>query len=68
VTLHAYKGNRLYSRTYTAPPVSVFYDSGVDAYWDARTPYSSVKTAGSGVKVTLVSVSADGTTYSVKLS
>jgi immune inhibitor A len=65
VTLHAYRGNKLYARTYTAPPVRSFYDSSPTAYYDPRVPFSSVMTAGSGLKIDLLSVSADRTTYQV---
>jgi immune inhibitor A len=66
ITLHEYQGSVLRERTYHASAVSSFYDSSPTAYWDPRIPYNSVKTAGSGLKITLLSVSADGTTYLVR--
>ena len=66
VTLHEYRGI-LREKTYDAPAVSSFFDSSPTAYWDPRIPYNSVKTAGSGLKITLLSVSADGTTYLVRV-
>jgi immune inhibitor A len=67
ITLHEYQGNVLRERTYNAPAVSTFFDSNPTAYYDSRIPYNSVKTAGSGLKITLLSVSADGTTYLVRV-
>ncbi len=65
VTLHQYKGNDLRSATYVAKPVSEFSDSGKKAYWTSDNPYASVKTAGSGLRVTLLEVLADGMSYRV---
>jgi immune inhibitor A len=67
IALTSYRGAKLYSRTYLAPAVPVFNDSGVNAYYDPRVPYSSVKLPGSGLKIALLSVSADGTTYQVRV-
>ena len=67
VTLHAYKGNKLYARTYTAPAVQAFFDSGPNAYWDSRVPYNSVQTPGSGLRVDILSVASDGMTYQVRV-
>jgi immune inhibitor A len=65
VTLHEYKGQVLYERTYNAKPVSEFYDSGKKAYWDPDNPYASVKTAGSGLRITLLKALADGMSYKI---
>jgi immune inhibitor A len=56
------------SKTYTAEPVTTFDDSSATAYYDARTPYYSVKTAGSGVRLAIVNASKDRSRYTVKLS
>lgn len=65
VTLHEYKGNDLRERKYVAKPVTEFFDAMRRVYWDPDNPFASVKTAGSGVKVTLLKVLADGMTYRV---
>jgi len=41
----------------------VFYDSSPKAYWNAQIPTSSTMTPGSGVRIDILSVSADRTTY-----
>ena len=51
------------SRTYTSAPVSQFYDSSVNAYYNPAIPSSSVKTAGSGLKIDIVGVSGDRGSY-----
>jgi len=51
-----------------ATPVTTFVDSSTTAYYNTALPYSSVKTAGSGVKLEIVGASADRTVYRVKLS
>jgi immune inhibitor A len=56
------------SKTYTADPVRTFDDSSPTAYWDPRLPTSSIKTAGSGVKLSILNASRDRSTYTVKLS
>jgi immune inhibitor A len=48
--------------------VTTFVDSSTTAYYNTALPYSSVKTAGSGVKLEIVGASADRTVYRVKLS
>jgi hypothetical protein len=45
--------------------VSEFYDSGKKAYWDPDNPYASVKTAGSGLRITLLKALADGMSYKI---
>jgi immune inhibitor A len=62
------KGGKTLTATYTAQPVTTFNDSSTTAYYNAALPYSSVKTAGSGVKLEIVGASADRTVYRVKLS
>jgi immune inhibitor A len=56
------------SKTYTAKPVTTFSDSSPTAYWDSRIPWSSIKTAGSGVRLQLIGQSKDRTSYTVRLS
>ncbi len=69
VTLHeAVSAKKWFEKTYNASAVSVFRDSSPTAYWDPRIPYSSVKTAGSGVVIKLMDVSPDGASYEVKVS
>jgi hypothetical protein len=53
---------------WNAPAVSVFDDSVAGAYYDARKPYSSVITPGSGVRMEVTDVSADRTTYEVEVT
>ena len=48
--------------------MTTFLDSSATAYYNAALPYSSVKTAGSGVKLEILGASADRTVYRVKLS
>jgi immune inhibitor A len=62
------KSGKTLTSTYTAQPVTTFVDSSTTAYYNAALPYSSVKTAGSGVKLEIVGASADRTVYRVKLS
>jgi len=55
-------------RTYTAQPVSSFYDDpSTTAYWNATVPQNSVKTAGSGIRIDITGASADRTAYRVHL-
>jgi immune inhibitor A len=56
------------AKTYTAEPVTTFDDSSPTAYWDPHDPTSSVKTAGSGVRLHILNASKDRTTYTVRLS
>lgn len=67
IRLSEYRGAVLLTKPYTAEAVSSFFDSSPTAYYDARIPYNSVKTAGSGLRITLLGVSGDGTTYSVRV-
>lgn len=48
---------------YTALPISRFFDSSTTAYYNPLIPYNSVKTAGSGLKIDITGVSADGASY-----
>ena len=43
------------------------YDSGAKAYWNAQIPTSSTPTPGSGVRIDILSVSADRTTHKVRV-
>ena len=66
VTLSQYiSPGRTLSRTYTSTPVTQFYDSSTTAYYNSAIPYSSVKTAGSGLKIDIVGVSTDRSAYRV---
>jgi immune inhibitor A len=62
------KSGKVTRQTYTAQPQTTFVDSSTTAYYNAALPYSSVKTAGSGVKLQIVGASADRTVYRVRLS
>lgn len=65
VTLHAYRGNNLLERTYDAAAVPVFRDTGPEAYWNPEVPFNSVMTPGSGLRINILDVSANGRTYLV---
>ena len=66
VTLSQYlKSGKLVKQTYDAPAVSSFHDSSTSAYWNAAVPHLSVKTAGSGLKLDILGMSADKGTYRV---
>ena len=54
---------RRISRTYTSAPVTQFFDSSETAYYNSAIPYTSVKTAGSGLKIDVTGVSSDRGTY-----
>jgi immune inhibitor A len=54
---------KVLKKTYTAAPVSSFFDSSATAYYDPAVPYNSVKTAGSGVKIDITGVSPDRGSY-----
>ena len=60
-------GGRLISKTYPAPAVPQFFDASATAYYDAAIPWSSVKTAGSGLKIDIVGVSPDRGSYRVRV-
>ena len=55
------------SKTYTAEPVTTFWDSSPTAYYNTQIPANSVKTAGSGVRLQIVGASKDRTSYTVRL-
>jgi immune inhibitor A len=65
VTLSQVVGGRTLTRTYTAAPVSSFFDSSETAYYNPAIPYNSVKTAGSGLKIDITGVSTDRGSYRV---
>jgi immune inhibitor A len=69
VTLSQYVNqSRTLRKTYTAAPVSTFYDDpSTTAYYDGSIPWESVKTAGSGLRLDITGVSADKTAYRVHL-
>lgn len=54
---------RRISRTYTSGAIPQFFDSSVNAYYNTAIPYTSVKTAGSGLKIDITGVSVDRGTY-----
>jgi immune inhibitor A len=54
-------------RTYTANPVTRFFDSSPTAYYDPASPFSSVKTAGSGLRIDITGVSPDRGSYQVRV-
>jgi immune inhibitor A len=56
---------RRVSQTYTSAPVSQFFDSSTTAYYNSALPYTSVKTAGSGLKIDIIGVSTDRASYRV---
>ena len=56
------------SKTYTADPVTTFWDSSPTAYYNPQIPANSVKTAGSGrAGCGSSKASKDRTSYTVKL-
>ena len=57
------------SETYTAEPVTTFWDSSPTAYYNAfgNGKYASVKTAGSGVRLRLLDANADRSVYTVQV-
>ena len=55
--------NKRISQTYTSAAVSQFFDSSTTAYYNSAIPFTSVKTAGSGLKIDIVGVSADKASY-----
>jgi immune inhibitor A len=68
ITLHELNSKGvLRGRTYYSSPANVFYDSSPKAYWNAQIPTSSTMTPGSGVRIDILSVSADRTTYKVRV-
>ena len=60
------KGRTL-TRTYDAPAESSFIDASPTSYYDSAAPFNSVLTAGSGLKIDIVGVSADRGTYRVHI-
>jgi immune inhibitor A len=52
-------------QTYNSAPVTSFFDSSPTAYYDPAIPLSSVRTAGSGLKIDIVGVSPDRGSYRV---
>jgi immune inhibitor A len=52
-------------QTYNSAPVTSFFDSSPTAYYDSAIPLSSVRTAGSGLKIDIVGVSPDRGSYRV---
>lgn len=68
VTLHqVISRGRTLMQTYTADPSLTFFDSSPTAYYDAKAPFNSVKTAGSGVKIDIIGVSEDRGSYRVRV-
>ena len=54
---------RTLRKTYTAAPVSSFFDSSATAYYNTALPYNSVRTAGSGLRIDITGVSPDRGSY-----
>jgi len=66
ITLSQYiSPGRTLTQTYTAAPVASFVDSSENAYYNTAIPYTSVKTAGSGLKIDIVGATSDRTGYRV---
>lgn len=42
------------TKTYKSGPVDMFFDSSKKAYWNAKIPDASTKTAGSGLKIKVI--------------
>jgi immune inhibitor A len=57
---------RTLTASYAAPAVAQFFDATPTTYYNASIPWNSVKTAGSGVKLDIVGISADGASYRVR--
>ena len=53
------------SQTYTAAPKSSFFDASTTSYFNPAIPYSTVRTAGSGLKIDITGVSDDRGSYQV---
>lgn len=68
VTLSQKRGAKIVKASYVANAIPSFFDSSPTAYWDARIPTNSVKTAGSGLRIDILGVSEDKTTYRVHIS
>jgi immune inhibitor A len=60
------KGKTL-KQTYNAVAESSFTDASPTAYYDSAAPFNSVLTAGSGLKIDVVGVSADRGSYRLHL-
>jgi immune inhibitor A len=68
VTLSQYANSgRLLQQTYAAPAVPSFFDSSATAYYDPTIPWNSVRTAGSGLRIDIVGVSADRGSYRLRV-
>jgi immune inhibitor A len=55
------------SKTYTAEPVTTFWDNSTTAYYRSNLPYNSVKTAGSGVRLRILDANEDRSDYTVQI-
>jgi immune inhibitor A len=58
-------GGALTSKSYTSYPVKSFWDYSKTAYWRQQTPFNSVKTAGSGIRIDVLAASANRQNYRV---
>ena len=58
---------RTLTRTYTAPATTSFFDVSPNAYYDTAAPFNSVLTAGSGLRLEIVGVSADRGSYRIRV-
>jgi immune inhibitor A len=59
------QGGKLKSQTYSAAPALSFVDASPTSYFNAAIPYSTVRTAGSGLKIDITGVSDDRGSYQV---
>ena len=55
------------SKTYTAEPVTTFWDSSPKAYYRDNLKYNSVMTAGSGVRLRVLDADADRSVCTVQV-
>jgi hypothetical protein len=58
---------RTLTETYTAPATTSFFDVSPNAYYDTAAPFNSVLTAGSGLRLDIVGVSADRGSYRIRV-
>jgi immune inhibitor A len=68
ITVHYWKGYELKPFQWDATAVSVFNDNMRGRYYDPASPYASVITPGSGLRIKILKVSPNRTTYKVRVS
>jgi immune inhibitor A len=59
--------NGVGAKTYTAAPVTTFWDSSPTAYYRDDLKYNSVRTAGSGVRLRILAANPDRSVYTVQV-